>query len=83
MRLQQLTTIRTLAGMPKTLEDVAKGVQDAAYVTIGLAVIAFQKAQVRRNELQKSLEPLLSDARTAVEDNVKLVEERLRALAER
>ena len=33
-----------MADLPKTLKD-------AAYVTIGLGVIGFQKAQVRRQEL--------------------------------
>jgi hypothetical protein len=69
--------------MPKSLDEIAKAVQDAAYVTIGLSVIAFQKAQVQRNELTKSLQGTLDDARATVEDNVKLVEERLRSLAGR
>ena len=69
--------------MPKSLDELAKALQDAAYVTIGLSVIAFQKAQVQRNELTKSLEGSHADARSTVEDNVKLVEERLRALAQR
>lgn len=69
--------------MPNPLDDLAKRLQDAAYVSIGLTVIAFQKAQVQRNELSKSLETSLADVRTVVEDNVKLVEERLRALAQR
>jgi uncharacterized protein YukE len=69
--------------MPKSLDELAKAAQDAAYVTIGLSVIAFQKAQVRSNELTKSLQGGLEDARAAVEDNVKLVEERLRSLTGR
>jgi hypothetical protein len=69
--------------MPKSPDELAKALQDAAYVAIGLGVIAFQKAQVRRNELTKTLEGPIAEARTAVEDNVKLVEERLRALAQR
>lgn len=69
--------------MPKSLDEITKAVQDAAYVTIGLGVIAFQKAQVQRNEMTKSLQGTLDDARAAVEDNVKLVEERLRSLAGR
>ena len=64
-------------------EDASKVLKDALYVSVGLGVIAFQKAQVQRNEVQKSLQPRITDARTAVEDNVRLVEERLRALAER
>jgi uncharacterized protein YukE len=69
--------------MPKSLDELAKAVQDAAYVTIGLGVIAFQKAQVQRNELTKSLQGSLDDAKAAVEDNVKLVEERLRSFTGR
>jgi hypothetical protein len=69
--------------MPKSLDELAKAAQDAAYVTIGLTVIAFQKAQVRRNELSKTLQSGLDDAKATVEDNVKLVEERLRSLTGR
>ncbi|HEY5012451.1 MAG TPA: hypothetical protein VIK61_07080 [Acidimicrobiia bacterium] len=33
--------------------DIRKTVTDAGYVTIGLGVLGFQQAQVRRRELQK------------------------------
>ena len=66
--------------MPKSLDEITKVLQDAAYVGIGLSVIAFQKAQVQRQELSKSLQEAMDDARTAVEDNLKLVEERLRSI---
>jgi uncharacterized protein YicC (UPF0701 family) len=72
------------------LDDVTKVVQDAAYVSVGLGVIAFQRAQVRRQELRKRLEALtsqLGDARQGagsvtdlVDERVKLVEERLAAV---
>ena len=58
--------------MPTTIDDVSKVLRETAYVAIGFGVIAFQKAQVQRIEVQRSLQ-----------DNVKLVEERLRAFAER
>lgn len=35
---------------------VTDTLKDAAYVTIGLGVLGFQKAQVRRNELTKQIE---------------------------
>ena len=35
---------------------VTDTLKDAAYVTIGLGVLGFQKAQVRRNELTKQFE---------------------------
>lgn len=66
--------------MPKSLDELAKALQDAAYVGIGLSVIAFQKAQVQRQELSKSLQGAVDDARAKVEDNLKLVEERLRSI---
>ncbi len=65
-------------------EDLTKALKDAAYVTVGLGVIAFQKAQVQRQELLKQLKGQADDAKdqysnvsTFVEDRVKLVEERL------
>ena len=68
------------------LRDYAK---DAAYVAVGFGVIAFQKAQVRRQELRKQLDAQLGDAKsgfgtlqTSVEDQVKLLEERFAALGE-
>ena len=48
------------------LDDVTNLAKDAAYVSIGLGVIAFQRLQVRRNELEKE-----------IGERVKLVEERL------
>ena len=36
-------------------EAVADAAKDVAYVTIGLALVAFQKAQVRRREITKSI----------------------------
>lgn len=36
-------------------EDILGTARDAAYVAVGLGVLAFQRAQVRRNELQKVL----------------------------
>ena len=69
-----------MASMPKSLDEIAKVLQDAAYVGIGLSVIAFQKAQVQRQELSKTVQEAVEGARTAVEDNLKLVEERLRSI---
>jgi hypothetical protein len=66
--------------MPKSLDELTKVLQDTVYVGIGLGVIAFQKAQVQRQALAKNLEGAVDQARTAVEDNLKLVEERLRSI---
>ena len=69
------------------MTDVRTTIKDAAYIGIGFGVLAFQKAQVQRQELQKRLEAGLSDAKGGfgklgedVQDRVKLVEERLEAL---
>jgi hypothetical protein len=36
-------------------DEIAKTAKDAAYVVVGLGVLGFQRAQVRRQELQKRL----------------------------
>ena len=61
------------------LDDVTNAVKDAAYVSVGLGVIAFQRLQVRRNELNK----LLGGVGATVGDRVKVVEERLGATFDR
>ena len=61
-----------------TLDDLSKTAKDALYVTVGLGVIAFQKAAVQRNELEKRLKAQADDLTKLVEGRVKLVEERLR-----
>lgn len=37
------------------MADVSKTLKDAAYIAVGIGVIGFQKAQVRRQELRKDL----------------------------
>lgn len=69
------------------MADVRNIARDAAYVGIGFGVLAFQKAQVQRNELQKRLESSVTEGKAGfgklgedVQDRLKLVEERLEAL---
>ena len=66
------------------MNDVRSTIKDAAYVGIGFGVLAFQKAQVQRQELQKQLKSQWGDAREqfdklggTVEDRMKAVEDRL------
>ena len=66
-----------------SIEDVQKTLKDTLYVSIGLGVIAFQKAQVQRQELRKQVEANVGGARVLVEDGVKTVEERLGAVEQR
>lgn len=72
------------------IDDVTHAVKDAAYVSVGLSVIAFQRLQVRRNELNKALSAQADEAKGALEvvgalvgERLKLVEERLGAVLER
>lgn len=46
---------------------VTKTLQDAAYVAVGLGVIGFQKAQVRRQELTKQLDETRKELTTQVD----------------
>ena len=66
---------------PRTL------LRDAGYVTVGLGVIAFQKAQVRRRELEAQLSGAgaqtsekVDQLTTALDDLRKTIEERVAAL---
>ena len=65
------------------LDDVTAAVKDAALVTVGLGVIAFQRAQVRRNELEKAITAQAEEARGALGIVSTLVSERLKAVEER
>lgn len=50
-----------------TIDDINRTVRDGFYVTVGLGVIAFQKAQVRRQELRKQLRENAEHVRKIVE----------------
>ncbi len=68
------------------VDDLANAIKDATYVSVGLGVIAFQRLQVRRNELTKALSGPAEEAKGTIEvlgalvgERVKMVEERLGA----
>jgi len=72
------------------IEDLTDAVKDAAYVSVGLGVIAFQRLQVRRNELTKAVSGPLGETKGTLEvlgalvgEQVKLVEERVSAVLSR
>ena len=72
------------------IDDVTHAVKDAAYVSVGLGVIAFQRLQVRRHELSRALSGQADEAKGAVElvgaligERLKVVEERLGAVRDR
>jgi len=75
---------------PISVDRLTSAARDAAYVSVGLGVIAFQRLQVRRNELSKSLGGQAGQARGVVDgigavlaERVKLVEERLGSALDR
>jgi len=47
-------------------DEITRTARDAAYVVVGLGVLGFQKAQVRRQELQKRL----AEPRTVFEERL-------------
>jgi hypothetical protein len=47
-------------------DEITRTARDAAYVVVGLGVLGFQRAQVRRQELQKRL----GEPRTQIEDRL-------------
>jgi prefoldin subunit 5 len=59
------------------MADVTKTVKDAAYVTVGLGVLAFQKAQVARRDLTKQVETQLTQTGEQVQKLSKKVEGRI------
>jgi hypothetical protein len=68
---------------PSPIDDVASVAQDAAYVSLGLGVIAFQRLQVRRQELHKALGAQGGEVKGALDGVGSLVGERLKMLEER
>ena len=72
------------------VDDLANAIKDATYVSVGLGVIAFQRLQVRRNELAKAISGPAEEARGTLEvlgavvsERLKLVEERIGAVLNR
>jgi hypothetical protein len=59
------------------MADVNKTLKDAAYVTVGLGVLAVQKAQVGRRELTSRLETQLTETSGQVQKFAREVEGRL------
>lgn len=58
---------------PLFVKDITSAARDAAYVLVGLGVLGFQQAQLRRRELLK----LLSQPGTQFDDRIGAVQGRL------
>lgn len=65
-----------------TTTEVTNTVKDAAYVVVGLGVIAFQRSQVRRQELLKALDGQTSDVRVQLTKLAKDLDERFQPVRE-
>jgi hypothetical protein len=65
------------------VDDLANAIKDATYVSVGLGVIAFQRLQVRRNELAKAISGPAEEARGTLEVLGAVVGERVKLLEER
>lgn len=66
-----------------SVDDIPRMVEDTVYTAVGLGVLGFQRMQVQRQQLKRSLSSSCGEAREAFDDRVKLVEERLSAVFER
>ena len=62
------------------MADVNKTLKDAAYVTVGLGVLAVQKAQVGRRELTKQVESQLNGTTEHLQKVARQFEERVSPL---
>ena len=69
-----------LAGLDDKLVGAAR---DAAYITIGFGVLAFQQAQVRRREIVQGLADRFGTSRTQMDELLSSVEAQIAKLDER
>ena len=59
------------------MTDVRNAARDAAYISVGLGVLAYQRAQVRRRELQQQVEAQLAGTGEHLQKLTKHVEGRI------
>lgn len=64
-------------------DDIPKAVEHTFYTAVGLGVLGFQRIQVHRQDLKRTLSPLVGDARETLDDGLRTVEERLIDLDDR
>jgi hypothetical protein len=67
----------------RTIDEIPRMVEDTVYTAVGLGILGFQRAQVQRQQLKRSLSSSYGEVRSAFDDRVKLVEERLTDLDDR
>jgi hypothetical protein len=59
------------------MSDVNKTLKDAVYVALGFGVLGFQKAQVRRRELVKTIDQTLQPVRQQIDGRLDEFEDKL------
>lgn len=62
--------LRALSGLD---DKVVTAARDAAYITIGFGVLAFQQAQVRRREVEKAISTRVEAGRGQLDGLVRTV----------
>jgi hypothetical protein len=66
-----------------SVEDIPRVVEDTVYTAVGLGILGFQRVQVQRQQLKRSLSSSCGEVLEAFDDRVKLVEERMADLDDR
>ena len=63
---------------PRPAPDLAARLEDLLHVGVGLSILAFQKAQVHRQDLKRAVRANIGPVTETVRDYVKVVEERMK-----
>jgi hypothetical protein len=69
-----------MGGLTGSLNGVTRALEGSAYVAVGFGVLGFQRAQVRRRELQREVQLRLTGLGSAAQQIEKQVEEGLKPL---
>jgi len=69
--------------LAKLDDKLVAAVRDAAYITIGFGVLAFQQAQVRRREVVTALSDRFGTSKTQIEEMLSNMEAQMTKLDER
>lgn len=80
IKFPQVNTETVTAVTTAATEAVTNAAKDAGYITVGLAVLALQKVQVRRQELRKSLNDQVGNGKSQLAEIVDAVESGLATL---
>jgi hypothetical protein len=69
--------------MSFTLDDIVKSARSGFTTSVGLGVLFFQQAQVQRRQLGRAAEQAARTIGTALDERLKMVEERVSDFTER